>query len=119
VELLLLLLLIKVLMLLLLLATFKLLNVLLLLCLWHLFVFRFGVSILSITLCLLQCQGFLKLLRCTHAKNLQSIHGTHDLISVVGVKHHQQVAHPAALWQREGLGAAAILCCEATQQLPG
>jgi hypothetical protein len=75
--------------------------------------------LLPLSLQLLQSQRLLQLLRSTHAQHLNPVHCTHRLTAVVRVKREQQVAHPAALRQREGLRASLVLRSEAAQQLPG
>lgn len=77
------------------------------------------VRLIVLRLLLLQGQRFLQLLRCADTQHLNPVHRTHLLTAVVRVKHEQEVAHPAALRQGEGLRAALVLGCEAAQQLPG
>lgn len=77
-----------------------------------------GLLLLMLCLQLLQCKGFLKLLRCADTQHLYPVHGTDLFVAVVGVKQQQQVAHAAALRQRECLSAALVLGCKAAQQLP-
>jgi hypothetical protein len=71
--------------------------------------------LIPLSLHLLQSKCLLKLLSSTHAQHLNPVHRTHRLTAIVRVKRQQQVAHAAALRQRERLRTAFVFRSEAAQ----